>query len=538
MCVLLFEAITVSWGPIGNDCPKMSMGAPQDTLRYAVACQSARPDSGLTRPPGARMIKYERFAETLRFECRLVAITWRSSKCLPSRVALSLGVGSALAPWDLIPDRIPVLGYLDELSFIVLGLAIARLLIPPRLEHHVARRFGNAGYAHGTHCSSFVEMPSAKVQSALLAWGLVFGRRMIRVRVYSATSVRKAWFRLTASIACRDLGNFLFTLCGYRLWWCLRSPFAPFRSNSRSIIVIGGAARSGTTLLRTILGRHPMIASGPETTVFLRRVSSPADIGNRLGWDPAVITQWQRESRSQVEFIDRFQQAMLDRGGKPLWAEKTPRNVQRFSFVRRRFPHAKLVHIVRDGRDVVCSLRRKSFAKLDEAPWDSVAAARRCAVQWRTSVKAGLRFRDDPAYYELRYENLVLDPEPTLRALLNFLGVPWDDCILGVSAGPVVDPDEATAAGDIFRSSIGRWRRDLHQADRKALRSLIGPLLIELGYDNGLVWYRDRAELSSDHQPIPAHRHHRAAAKARGVKLGIPASGLERQVRHASPPKR
>ena len=52
-------------------------------------------------------------------------------------------------PRDLIPDRIPVLGHLDELSYILVSLAIARLLMPPRLVHHFARQLGNARDAHG-----------------------------------------------------------------------------------------------------------------------------------------------------------------------------------------------------------------------------------------------------------------------------------------------------------------------------------------------------------------------------------------------------
>jgi protein-tyrosine sulfotransferase len=433
------------------------------------------------------MMTYGRAAQTLRFECHLIGVIWRSSKCLPSRGVLSVGLGGALGPWDLIPDRIPVFGHLDELSYILVSLAIARLLMPPRLVHHVARQLSNTRDAHGDQWVSVIAMPSAKAQSALLSRALVLRRRIMRLGAYTESFARNAWSRWTAAIGCRDLGGFLFTLLGYRLWWRFRAAFAPFRSHSRSIIVIGGAARSGTTLLRTALGRHPLIASGPEATVFLRRVSSPADLGARLGWDATVITRWQRECRSQVEFIEQFQRATLARAGKPIWVEKTPRNVQRFGFVRRRFPHAKLVHIVRDGRDVVCSLRREPFAKLDEAPWNSVAAARRCAVQWRTSVKAGLRFRGDPAYYELRYEDLVHEPEATLQALLKFLGVPWDDCVLNATTGPVADPDEATAAGAIFGSSIGRWRRDLSHADRIALRSLIGPLVVELGY-GGTAW--------------------------------------------------
>ena len=331
-------------------------------------------------------------------------------------------------------------------------------------------------------------IPLSGIRAELLARWLILSRRLFRLPAHASAAAPKARSRLAAARRGGCAADVLFGLLGYRLWWCIRSPFAAPCDDSRCLVVIGGASRSGTTLLRSILGRHPLIASGPETTVLLRRVSSPDDLGKRLGWQPAAILRWQRESRSQAEFIRRFQRAVLARSGKAIWAEKTPRNVGRFGFVRRRLRRAKLVHVIRDGRDTVCSLRRKPFARLDRAPWDSAAAARRCAVQWRTSVKAGLRFRGDPAYHELRYEDLVRDPEPTLRALVDFLGVPWTDRLLDAAPADGGDPDEMAASGDIFRSSLGRWRRDLSAADRAALRPLIGPLLVKLGYERDLSW--------------------------------------------------
>jgi protein-tyrosine sulfotransferase len=436
------------------------------------------------------MNQYERAIQALRFECILLCAVWRSQACLPSKISLFIGLGYLFGPVDLIPNRIPIFGHLDELGFVVGGLVSSRLLVPFQLEHYVIRQSGLANYAD-RRIQTCAESLPAKVQSELFAQALIFKRRLCRLGAHITSSARRARSQLRGASTHRSLDDFLFTLLGYRLWWCLRSQFARSRSDCRSIIVIGGAARSGTTLLRTILGRHSLIASGPETTVFLRRISSPDIIAERLGWDPVMVEQWQRESRSQVDFIEKVQRAVLNQSGKVIWAEKTPRNVGRFGFVRRRLPHAKLVHIIRDGRDVVCSLRRTPFARLDHAPWDSPDAARRCAVQWRTSVKAGLRFRGDPAYYELRYEDLVGDPEPTLRALLDFLGVPWDHRLLE-STSPDSDDLNAAAAGAIFGSSIGRWRRDLSQSDQTALHLLIGPLLVELGYEGGLDWNGNR----------------------------------------------
>jgi protein-tyrosine sulfotransferase len=430
---------------------------------------------------------YKHSLQALRFEYRLLGVIWRSQKCSLSRVSLAVCIGYWIAPWQLIPDSIPVFGYSDNIMVVLIGFVAARLLIPPRLEQRVARQSGGGDE---------MTIRVATIRSDLATRWLVSRRRMLRLGPHLLNAARKARSRWALVVGADTPANLPFALLGHRLWWLIRQPFAARRSACRSIVVVGGASRSGTTLLRTLLGRHPMIASGPETTVFLRRISSPEDIGERLGWNPALIATWQRESWSQVEFIERFQSAILKQSGKAIWVEKTPKNAGRFRFVRRHFPYAKLVHIVRDGRDVVCSLRRTPFAKLDHAPAESVVAAQRCAVQWRASVRAALRFRRDPGYYELRYEDLVRDPEATLKALIGFLELPWSDGVLvplrhcadDSGRNVVEDPEAIRAAGEIFASSIGRWRQDLTYADCKALRLLIGPLLVKLGYEDGVTW--------------------------------------------------
>jgi protein-tyrosine sulfotransferase len=219
-------------------------------------------------------------------------------------------------------------------------------------------------------------------------------------------------------------------LLGYRRRWQLWSllSIAVPRVDSAPI-VIGGCHRSGTTLLRVLLGRHPQIAAGPESTVFLERISSPRDIAALFGFEPQMIADWQKQSRSQIAFIEKFQSAVLAATGKAVWADKTPGNVTRFAFVRRHFPNARLVHIVRDGRDVVCSFRRQRWPK-PCGEQSSLAEMRRCGEYWASYVAAGRRFAADPRYFELRYEDLVRDPEAVLRELLRFLNLPWSDELL------------------------------------------------------------------------------------------------------------
>jgi len=428
--------------------------------------------------------------QAVAYELRCLGFICLSPRCLLPKLAVLAGLSYLVGPWDLIPNHVPIFGHVDEIGFALAGLVAARLLANHDFCESAAggkwQDWAGSARARQGKARGGLRAFLAGVRSDAIAGWLLGTRRLQRLRGHIPYGVERLASQVRSASRQQDLGSALFKLVGYRWWWAIRSLGARSRSEMSNIVVIGGSPRSGTTLLRSMLGRHRLIHSGPETTLFLHRISSPVEVAERLDWDAADIEAWQRQSRSQMEFIERCATAVLDRAGKSIWAEKTPRNVGRFGFVRRRFPHAKLVHIIRDGRDVVCSLRREPFSKVENAAWDSVRAARRCAVQWRSSVKAGLRFRGDPAYHEIRYEDLVRDPEPVLRALLRFLDVPWDQAMLSARASITeTEPGAVKAAGHLFASSIGRWRQDLPEADRAALRALIAPLLDDLGYASG-----------------------------------------------------
>ena len=268
--------------------------------------------------------------------------------------------------------------------------------------------------------------------------------------------------------------SLVFDLLGYRNRWRLLERLDPPYVSGTAPIVIGGCGSSGTTLLRRMLNRHPAIACGPESTIFLERVTGPTELGSRMGFAPSVIEGWQRASRSQAEFIDRFQAASLARTGKSVWADKTPENIRRVDFVWRHFPRARIVHMIRDGRDVTCSLRRQPWMKQSGRGSTNVTAD--CARYWVERVSARRTLVGDPRYTELRYEDLVRDPVATLQSLLNTFGLDWSEQMLrGETSG---DP----AGGPAFTTSIDRWRRELTESDIAIVDGIAGPLLAELGY--------------------------------------------------------
>jgi hypothetical protein len=154
------------------------------------------------------------------------------------------------------------------------------------------------------------------------------------------------------------------------------------------------------------------------------------------------------------------------------------------------YPHAREVMLVRDFRDMVASMfaynekrGRPGFSR-DRAPSDrdyvldnvgpSVAAM---ADAWR---------RRSGSAYLLRYEDLILRPEETVRSLLGHVGLDAAPDAVGPVVRNLVDRNAGSeghrTVGDP-RESIGRWRRDLPDEVAAACAGALGPALETFGYE-------------------------------------------------------
>lgn len=285
-------------------------------------------------------------------------------------------------------------------------------------------------------------------------------------------------------------GELVHAATGGRLklgWWS-----SPWRS-LQSPVVIGGCGRSGTTLLRAALNAHPRIAIGPETGVF----SGNRDVGrlaNSTGLPPSVLADALRGSSCLGKFAQRLGTETLNPDGKPRWGEKSPSNVRDLDVVFRFFPRARFVHVIRDGRDVVASLRTHPRYRWEDGrrvetgivnPWE------RCVERWVRDTEAGLAWRGDERVREVRYEDLVEFPREVLGDLLAWLGEPWDDAVTDFhrthrEAGS--DRANPGVKRGIYRSAMGRWRQDLTPEAARLFRPAAAALLVRLGYEIGDSW--------------------------------------------------
>jgi hypothetical protein len=262
-------------------------------------------------------------------------------------------------------------------------------------------------------------------------------------------------------------------------------------TSTASPIIVGGCGRSGTTLMRVILDTHPRICCGPESHLFLPHLPASAKLARRFGLSEGNVAALVATSASQAEFIDRFFAHYAETREKPRWAEKTPRNVLHLDYLFEHFPNARFVHMVRDGRDTVCSLRTHPRHKVVDGQLVELNTRhpiRPCVDRWVTDVRAGLAFRGDPRYIEVRYEALVQQPRETLLRVFEFLGETFDERVLdyqrekSLSRDSVHFPQNPEATQAMYTRAVARWRRDLTEDEIALVKREAGPLLIELGY--------------------------------------------------------
>ena len=275
-----------------------------------------------------------------------------------------------------------------------------------------------------------------------------------------------------------------------------------------------GVSRSGTTLLRLMLDAHPALAIPHETHVLgdlvraADELSADAVVDIFVGaptWpnmhlDPADLRAAldALEPFRVADAVRAFYRLYAARLGKPRWGDKTPPYREHLAAIARLLPEAHFIHLLRDGRDVALSYRGLWFGPGD----DPADAATFWVDQVRATRAAGQRLDH---YLEVRYEDLVTEPERVLRDVCAFIDLPFHPLMLQherfadqrlaemrASFGPwdatPVDLERFVAIHQqvrqpVDRTRIGRWRHEMAADDVRAFERVAHPLLVELGYE-------------------------------------------------------
>jgi hypothetical protein len=266
------------------------------------------------------------------------------------------------------------------------------------------------------------------------------------------------------------------------------------------VFIVGGP-RSGTAWLY-----HLLLSSGgfavflAESGIFNRlgprfgdlAVSSrrarlldawlPSEGFRQSGLDATAFRRTVHERcRSAGDLLRLLMDGMAQQQEVSRWAECSPENLLHVGAIKQSIPDALFLHIVRDGRDVACSLARQT------APAGGSSELLRSALYWEWMLRRGReQIRQcGPDALEVRFEGLVAQPRETLAAIGAFLAHDLDyDRISQQALGTVREPNTnfaVDAVGQVFRP-VGRWQRGLSVRRLARLEAAIGGLLEELGY--------------------------------------------------------
>ncbi len=315
----------------------------------------------------------------------------------------------------------------------------------------------------------------------------------------------------------------------------------PRKGPDRPVFIVG-CARSGTTLLQLMLHAHPRIAIPPETRYLLDVYSRRAKFGNlarernreklaayildrpatkfhELGLD-------REEVRAQIvggpptigSAVGIILRAYAERWDKPRWGDKRPAYIQRLDALIAMFPDVQIVHIIRDGRDCVASLK--------QMPWWTYGTIA-SIYKWIHAIDTGQWARKNlerDQYHEVSYERLVRNPQAELEPLCAFLGEQFDAAMLA----PHKMADEAVPSRktwhtrtkqEVSTASVAQWRRALEPWELSLMESVAGRQLRAHGYRRSTPFPRPPKDKLAEYQAFAAEKRteeeerHAAAAE-------------------------
>jgi Sulfotransferase family len=191
------------------------------------------------------------------------------------------------------------------------------------------------------------------------------------------------------------------------------------------------------------------------------------------------------ECRSASDFLRIVMDEVARKQGVNRWIDSTPTNVPHLLRIKKDFPDARIIHIIRDGRDVALSLDKRGWSR--PLPWDRDKGLMAAGLYWEWIVRKARKLGSmlQPDYSEVRYEDLVNQPAQTLERLGAFLAHDLDyERIQQVRIGSVKNP-LTSFKEDLQRGHfkpVGRWKNRFPPDQLVLFESLVGDYLQELGY--------------------------------------------------------
>jgi hypothetical protein len=266
---------------------------------------------------------------------------------------------------------------------------------------------------------------------------------------------------------------------------------------------IVGCGRSGTTLLRLILSGHSRIHILPETWFvepLVRQLplteplthaqvqSAIAIVTGHYRWPDFDIAAEEFKTWAMaldaprlVDLINLVYRHHLEKSGKARFGDKTPPYIQIVPELAVLYPNAKFIHLIRDGRDVAISFVEADF---EDRCYDGER------FEWLRAIHKGLVYRDLPLasrLLEVRYEDLVLNLESTIRRICNFLDETFEPAMLDRRLNVNMVPERerhihTKLDRPVSSEAVAAWEKKLSATECFIMEACLRKELTTLGY--------------------------------------------------------
>jgi len=241
-------------------------------------------------------------------------------------------------------------------------------------------------------------------------------------------------------------------------WPVLKQP-----DNEPSPIFLIGFPRSGTTLLDTILRSHPLIEVVEEKLMVEQLINS---LNQSSDGKLESIKEIENEQIIKIRktYFESLESQIQNKNNTKLYIDKLPLNIIHVGEIIRIFPNAKFIVSLRHPCDCVLSCFMQDFELNDAMAnflnLDDSAHLYDAVMNLWTQYTSIFSIN----YHEVKYENLIENFEPTVRSILNFLELSWDDSVLNYlitakKRDRIATPSYYQVTKPIYSYAIGRWQR-------------------------------------------------------------------------------
>ncbi|MCW8856258.1 MAG: sulfotransferase [Kangiella sp.] len=267
-------------------------------------------------------------------------------------------------------------------------------------------------------------------------------------------------------------------------------------------VFIVGNPRSGTTLTAVLLDRHSRIAVPPETNFFnmflptihkqdkldhetMTHFTLRSDRINDLGLEAEnVLKHFKHYKLSVYNLFRVILEEYTKSRGKFRPGEKSPMHIQHVDEIIKLYPHAKVICVMRDGRDVVNSILNT---------WGDKELSRRIewlSVKWAQNARLAVKYANKypDRFIIIKFESLLRNPESELRKICNFIGEEYELSLLNSSYGDSnTIPDweyewKGKSNQELDVSRIEAWRKNNNIKQICVMNALMGGMLRKFGY--------------------------------------------------------